>query len=306
MPSRQISRKVAFLIANILLQGWLFLLLVTLQLFWRYETRWSLLLRSDSLLITIGLLGVFCAILGVFMVREIIRMADVEEEARLQALQLEEAKEFNTTLSAFRHDFLNHLQVIGGLIQLGKPQDAYEYLAEITAQLIGANKNRLVSQPEVEALLWKKKALAEEKGIRLQFNIRSNLGQAEISGLDLARILGNLLDNAIYAVKDLLPRDRIVTVSIEELEEGFRLAVHNWGPPIPVKLQRLIFERGFTTKGAEGNGLGLDIVATLVQKNRGKINLVSTEAEGTTFTVWLPRRDGNLAVTILAGPGLWL
>jgi signal transduction histidine kinase len=69
------------------------------------------------------------------------------------------------------------------------------------------------------------------------------------------------------------------------------LLVHNDGPPIPAELQGEIFEpfrRG--RAGGEGGslGLGLFIVREVVRAHGGTVEVHSTAADGTTFTLRLP------------------
>ena len=76
------------------------------------------------------------------------------------------------------------------------------------------------------------------------------------------------------------------------------LAVHNDGPPIPVDARRDIFEplvRGTSVRGGEpGNiGLGLFIARAIVRSHEGEIEVESSETQGTTFTVRIPRKVGE-------------
>ena len=61
------------------------------------------------------------------------------------------------------------------------------------------------------------------------------------------------------------------------------------GPGISEEKLKKIFNPFYTTK-EEGTGLGLSIVARIIEEHRGAVDVVSTEGEGTTFTITLPAR----------------
>jgi len=59
------------------------------------------------------------------------------------------------------------------------------------------------------------------------------------------------------------------------------------GPGMPETVREKIFEPFFTTK-EEGTGLGLSIVKRIIDEHQGRINLISHENQGTTFSIQLP------------------
>ena len=74
------------------------------------------------------------------------------------------------------------------------------------------------------------------------------------------------------------------------------LRVTNRGAPIPTEQQVSIFDPFVSTNKASsaaptrtGLGLGLFIVREIVNGHDGTVEVASTESEGTTFTVRLPR-----------------
>ena len=71
------------------------------------------------------------------------------------------------------------------------------------------------------------------------------------------------------------------------------ITVHNDGPGIPDALVGRIFEPMKASRNDAGNrrhlGLGLYIVDRIVAAHRGHIDVQSSEGDGTTFTVRLPR-----------------
>jgi PAS domain S-box-containing protein len=107
----------------------------------------------------------------------------------------------------------------------------------------------------------------------------------------LGQLLSNLLVNALrYGAAD-----RDVTVEWTARPEAVTIAVHNWGPPIPPQLRAHLFEpfrRGAqpSASGPSGGlGLGLYIASEIARAHDGEIACTSSEAEGTAFTVRLPR-----------------
>jgi signal transduction histidine kinase len=108
---------------------------------------------------------------------------------------------------------------------------------------------------------------------------------------DRARLLqtiSNLVTNAIC-----YGNGGAVAVTIEGDEGSVALKVHNDGPPISCQFRSMLFEpfrRGVPPdRSPRGLGLGLYIVRQIVLAHDGTIDVASSEREGTTFTVNLPR-----------------
>jgi signal transduction histidine kinase len=108
----------------------------------------------------------------------------------------------------------------------------------------------------------------------------------------LTQALTNLVGNA---VQHGMPGEPI-RVSARGLADEVTLSVHNQGPPIPAEQQAAIFQEGqrVGARPAAGDrrhqGLGLYIVERIVAAHGGSVSLHSTAAEGTTFTIRLPRK----------------
>ena len=56
-----------------------------------------------------------------------------------------------------------------------------------------------------------------------------------------------------------------------------------------------IFEPFFSTRKGYGTGLGLSITYGIVKKLGGDIEVLSREGEGSTFTVFLPKKAKQVA-----------
>jgi PAS domain S-box-containing protein len=108
----------------------------------------------------------------------------------------------------------------------------------------------------------------------------------------LGQVATNLLTNAV----EHGAAERPIRVRLEGREDArVVLAVQNEGPPIPAETLPTVFDpfrRGGerTPKRAQNAGLGLYIAERIVTAHGGTIAVGSTEGEGTTFTVTLPRQ----------------
>ncbi|MFF4589539.1 sensor histidine kinase [Streptomyces sp. NPDC001388] len=108
----------------------------------------------------------------------------------------------------------------------------------------------------------------------------------------LHQVLANLLANA----RQHTPAGTQVTVTLETDGDTAVLRVHDDGPGVPADIQPGVFERftradrrRSTDPGGAGAGLGLSIVAAVVEAHGGSVGLRSRPAS-TTFTVELPAR----------------
>ncbi len=120
---------------------------------------------------------------------------------------------------------------------------------------------------------------------------RSGDGEGEWDPDRLAQVVTNLVTNALrYSIPGTPVR-----VSTRAEADAVFLEVHNLGKPIPGELLPHLFEamkRGSHDVASSGRsvGLGLYIVQQIVHAHGGTVSVQSSEAEGTTFTVQLPRR----------------
>jgi sigma-B regulation protein RsbU (phosphoserine phosphatase) len=107
----------------------------------------------------------------------------------------------------------------------------------------------------------------------------------------VTQAVGNLVANAVSHGA----AGRPVTVRTDSTGAGFRVAVHNEGKPIPPAILPGLFApmvRGDPGTVSKGVGLGLYIVREIARGHGGSVQVQSTAAEGTTFTIELPAGAG--------------
>ena len=109
------------------------------------------------------------------------------------------------------------------------------------------------------------------------------------------QILWNLLLNASQAVDESTGMIKISADECRDLGEAgmVRLIVADNGPGIPENIREKIFEPFFSTK-ADGTGLGLPIVARIVDCLGGRIEIDSTSDWQTRFVVYLPAAEEEI------------
>jgi two-component system OmpR family sensor kinase len=104
------------------------------------------------------------------------------------------------------------------------------------------------------------------------------------------QVVANLLANARIHT----PVGTPISVSIESSEEGTSISIADSGPGLTQEDQTRIFERFYRADPSrnrakeEGSGLGLSIVAAVMQAHGGKVSVSSKLGEGATFTVFFP------------------
>lgn len=126
--------------------------------------------------------------------------------------------------------------------------------------------------------------LAEERGVAL----RATAGPRAATRADpddLARVLGNLIENAIVHN----PPGTAVTVGVREHQGRVLVEVADDGPGIPEEARERVFERfGRLGDPRAGTGLGLSIARELARAAGGDVRLERAAAGGSRFILDLP------------------
>jgi len=111
------------------------------------------------------------------------------------------------------------------------------------------------------------------------------------------RIFVNLIQNAFQAMEASPDgREEVLSISVAPETSGGRsgvgIAIDDTGPGVPPEAREQIFNPFFTTK-KDGVGLGLAVVAKIVDGHRGSIKLENDSRPGAHFRVFLPAAPEN-------------
>lgn len=197
-------------------------------------------------------------------------------------------EKLNKELREQRHDYLNHLQVVYGLIELGEYEELHTYLTPVFKDMMKLSKALKTSKPALNALLKAKRDEAEGKNIDFYVDVKSDLKNLVAEDWELCRVLFNLIDNAITALEEF-QGEKMIRIDIMEDKEDYIFSVSNNGPQIPTHMRETIFKQGFSTKQGEGHGMGLSIVMNVIKSYKGSLELESEEE--TVFRFRLPKEE---------------
>ena len=216
-------------------------------------------------------------------------MRDLTELRQLRR-ELGITRQTAEALRAQAHEFANRLHTISGLLELGEYEEVLRYVKRLgsAAQEVSAVVTAHVGDPTLAALLIAKASVATERGIRLRVAEPTRVGALDDQlSEDLATVVGNLVDNALDAVG---PLGGEVAVEVVEDDESVRVEVRDSGPGVAPELVEEVFERGFTTKAADGGrrGFGLALTKTICARRGGCVSVRNDD--GAVFSACLPVR----------------
>ncbi|WP_107471286.1 ATP-binding protein [Streptomyces monashensis] len=230
--------------------------------------------------------------------RELGAVVTVRDRTELVGLlrELDSVRGLTDALRAQQHEFTNRMHTLAGLLDIGAYDDAYEVAVESAGagQALTESVRKRIGNPLMVGLVVAKTTVAAERGVYVELDAGSALGEDPPHLPRLLTIVGNLLDNAIDAAADGPPPagGRAVRLTLTEEERVTTVRVADTGPGIAPGAHDSIFEDGWSTRpdrGTARRGLGLALVHRLVMRHGGTITV--SEGPGAVFTVRLPLPD---------------
>jgi len=231
--------------------------------------------------------------------RQVLILKDKSEAFR-RAEQLNGTRHIVTALRANNHEFMNKLQVISGLLQIGRAQEALDYigLVSTTQSHIITPVMQLLHNANVVALILGKLDNMRELDIHMTLLSNSSLPEHSqfLSTSELVTVVGNLLENSIEAVNAVSEsRARTIVLQITEDASGLLIMISDSGIGIPEEELPYICQLGFSTKSAEGRGVGMNLIHSIVERHEGSMEVDSEPNGGTTFTLIFNKERGGKA-----------
>lgn len=192
-------------------------------------------------------------------------------EQRAMQLYIDEISKQNEEINQFRHDYLNILSSLESYLEEGDLQALtvyYQQTIQPTRTLFLANASKLsalqkIDHPAIRGIFMTKLLLAQEKGISVHLEMTGKIiFPNHVFDLNLIRILGILLDNAIEEV-DALGKGELAVAFFQEKDALVILIQNTVRNPVEPLYQ--LKKQGFSTKG-KGRGYGLSTVDELMSQ----------------------------------------
>ena len=140
---------------------------------------------------------------------------------------------------------------------------------------------------------------SSQEKCQLQIHIAPDLSPTLGDGIEIQRVLQNLVDNAVR----LSPASSTVSINISQpLDGSVEVTVKDQGPGLTEQEVKTVFYRFAQVAGRKGRaGLGLYLCRQIIEAHGGSIWVESIPGQGATFRFSLPvspLREGNATASI--------
>ncbi len=220
------------------------------------------------------------------LINEQAEKADLQHSEFIHSIEKTQYDNLNDRIDQARrarHDLRHHLRTISSLVNAQQYDELKEYLKEYNVELPNDQINMYCSHYSVNALLTYYAQQSQQA--KINYDVKFALPQdVNISEKDFSIIMGNLLDNALYAAKEVGTELGWIQVRGKYEHNTFTLSIENnvWKQPVPNK------DGHYNTTKPNGHGIGVDSVRNAVESYGGQMNI---DQENDTFKVTLMMFD---------------
>lgn len=174
-------------------------------------------------------------------------------------------------MRGWRHDYHNHIQTLKAYMSLEQYEEVVRYLESLDRDLTSVDTLLRTGNVMIDAILNSKLSLIQKRDIQTDVTVTVP-GQIPVSDVDLAVLIGNLLDNAMEACARVPVPDRFIRIYIDVLKKQLYISVTNSMEGRP----RRRGERFLSDKQGS-HGFGLMRIDDIVKRNGGFLNRQAEE-----------------------------
>lgn len=197
------------------------------------------------------------------------------KEIGFYKLQQEELDEYAIEVEAvyrqmrgIRHDYRNHLQAMAAFVEKRDLEELNTYIQQLTNEMNQVDMIIQTGNTMIDALVNTKLARADEYGVELYATAIAP-GKLAIENVDLAIILGNLLNNAIEATvpkrKEIDDKEQFIRLYIAPMKDNLYISLTN-------TMKRNPQRRFLSLKAPNRQGYGIQRIDQTVEKYHGIVN----------------------------------
>ncbi len=192
-----------------------------------------------------------------------------------------------TSLNSVQLEYSKQIRQCG--LQLGNMVNAYLDISNLEQRAFKLKKTTFNVLGVVRQARKTLHFLADEKNVDISIiNNRKMLSIDDVVSFEgdrmyLQSAVDNLLKNAIEAS----PPDKRVKIKVKNRNEHLSIAIHNWGI-VPQDVRATLFEKYATSGKKDGLGLGSYMAKLVTKAHGGRIDVTSSEDEGTEVAMRLP------------------
>lgn len=186
--------------------------------------------------------------------------------ARVAAYQM--LDEQYRKMERLRHDLRNHVIALQGFLEKKEPESMKSYLQQMMKAADMEKSEEVTGNTAVDALLYRKKRLAEEKGISWKCDMRIP-ADCPVGTYDLCVLLGNLLDNAIEACERMPEHEKhFIMISSKMVKKCFLLEIKN-----STNMQDIKETEYSRKREQKESGIGLLTIKDVVHRYYGTMSI---------------------------------
>ncbi|OLE69503.1 MAG: hypothetical protein AUI36_04710 [Cyanobacteria bacterium 13_1_40CM_2_61_4] len=236
-----------------------------------------------------------------------------QKEERERAARADKLRALGQLASGVAHDFNNSLAAILGRAQLLHRQTTDPALVRNVEIIQTAAQDAAATVRRIQTFARKPSAIEFElldvrgllndaieitrtrwynearlRGLHYEVKLESESDlPANASASELREVFVNLIVNAV----DAMPQGGCLAISTARRGDRLELHFADTGGGMTEDVREKVFEPFFSTKGANGTGLGLSVSYSIIERHGGSIRVESELGQGAKFTIELPAAE---------------